>query len=236
MQCNITSTLIIILVAKRTTIDNHAAHGIDNTANRDVRAKTAQHNHRAQRQRVAKVVVSIDRRDARGVHVLPDTVGVIDERVVHPEDGVAGTGRDVGHHSSDAVVAVCVRTIGFVSTWDDRAKEKVSDLPSFQTAFHTRVIASRITRIDKPAIALRSQALIHRSAQTMRRIATPRPNMTCESCKRTADNTDWIPIRIRAWQVPEIIRIGEQITAMEIPCIERLIPPWQRRCESTLIS
>lgn len=211
-------------------------HRIHDLTDRDVRKDVGDSNDGVQGERVAEVVVAVDGREAGRVGVLPDAEVVVDEGVVHPEDGVAGTGRDVGHHSSDAVVAVCVRTIGFVSTWDDRAKEKVSDLPSFQTAFHTRVIASRITRIDKPAIALRSQALIHRSAQTMRRIATPRPNMTCESCKRTADNTDWIPIRIRAWQVPEIIRIGEQITAMEIPCIERLIPPWQRRCESTLIS
>ncbi len=54
------------------------------------------------------MVVAVDGGRAYWIHVLPDTEVVVDERMVHPEDGVAGTGRHVGHDGADAVVAVGV--------------------------------------------------------------------------------------------------------------------------------
>jgi hypothetical protein len=44
-------------------------------------------------------------------------------------------------------------------------------VPSFGTALHAGVVAARVTRLDKAGVALRGQALVYGSAQTMRRIA-----------------------------------------------------------------
>jgi hypothetical protein len=86
------------------------AHRVHDTANRHIRAQTPKGNNRVHGQRHAEVVIAVDGRGACRIHVLPYAEVVVDERVVHPEDRVAGTGRDVGHHGADAVVAVGVRS------------------------------------------------------------------------------------------------------------------------------
>jgi hypothetical protein len=85
-------------------------HRIHDTTNRHIRAQTAQINDRIHGQGNPEVVVAVDGGGADGVHVLPYAEVVVDEGVVHPEDRVARTGRDVGHHGADAVVAVGVRS------------------------------------------------------------------------------------------------------------------------------
>ena len=92
-----------------------STHRIHNLPNRHIREDTRDRNDRTHSQRVAEVVVAVDGRQARGVLVLPDAEVVVDERVVHPEDRVAGGGGDVGHDGADAVVTVCVGSVSSLS-------------------------------------------------------------------------------------------------------------------------
>ena len=83
-------------------------HRIHNITNRHIRAQSPHIHNRIHRQRDPEVVVAVDGRGADGVDILPDAEVVVDEGVVHPEDGVRGRGTDVGHYGADAVVAVGV--------------------------------------------------------------------------------------------------------------------------------
>ena len=102
--------LITVLVAKGMRPDLDPAHRVHNTANRHIRAQTPKVDHRAHGQGVAEVVVAVDGGGAYWIHVLPYAEVVVDERVVHPEDGITRTGRDVRHHGADTVVTICVRS------------------------------------------------------------------------------------------------------------------------------
>ena len=68
------------------------------------------------------------------------------------------------------------------------------DVPSFRTALHAGIVGSRVTRADETRVALRCQALIYCSAQTMRGIARSRTDMACKTRERTADDTDGIAL------------------------------------------
>ena len=61
-------------------------------------------------ERIALCVVAVEGLEARGVGTLPHTVGVVDEQVVHPEGRVAGAGIDIGHDTSNTVMAIGVRS------------------------------------------------------------------------------------------------------------------------------
>lgn len=102
------SQLITILITKSMRPNLNPTHRVHDRTNRHIRAQPPQSHNRIHRQRDPKVVVAVDGRGADGVHVLPDAEVVVDEGVVHPEDGVRGRGGDVGHYGADAVVAVGV--------------------------------------------------------------------------------------------------------------------------------
>ena len=138
--------LITILVAKSMRPDLDPAHRVHDTTNRHIRAQTPKGNNRVHSQGHAEVVIAVDGSGACRIHVLPYAEVVVDERVVHPEDRVAGTGRDVGHHGADAVVAVGVRSefqfCQFGLLVLRGGKGMGVSVPSFGTALHAGVVAS----------------------------------------------------------------------------------------------
>jgi hypothetical protein len=95
---------------------NHdTAHRIHDIANLHIWSDASHRHDRVHRQRVTEVVIAVDGRRASRVLVLPDAEVMVDEGVVHPEDGVTGTGRDVRHDGSDTVVSVGMRTTANLS-------------------------------------------------------------------------------------------------------------------------
>ena len=173
------SQLITIFVAKRVCPDLDAAHGVHNITNRHIRAQSPHIHNRIHRQRDPEVVVAVEGGGTDGVDVLPDAEVVVDEGVVHPEDGVRGRGTDVGHHGADAVVAVGVGSDFLLVQLDINEAGRGDSLPSFRTALHASIIASRVTRLHETGIALRGQALVYCSAETVRCIGGSGTDVAC---------------------------------------------------------
>jgi len=87
-----TPDLIAVLVAKRVAANHDTAHRIHDIANLHIWSDASHRHDRVHRQRVAEAVIAVDGRRASRVLVLPYAEVVVDEGVVHPEDGVTGTG------------------------------------------------------------------------------------------------------------------------------------------------
>lgn len=101
--------LVCILVAERHATNRDTSQRVHNITDGDIRFNPTHIYDGVHGQRIAVMVDTIDARSTRRrVIVLPDTEAVIDEGVVHPEDRIAGTGRDIGHHATNTVVPVGV--------------------------------------------------------------------------------------------------------------------------------
>jgi hypothetical protein len=81
--------LVIIAVAERHATDGDAGQGIHNIADSDIGPDTTHVDHSVHGQGLTTVVDAVDARGAGGVCILPYAEAVVDEGVVHPEDGVA---------------------------------------------------------------------------------------------------------------------------------------------------
>jgi len=141
--------LVCITVAERHASNNCPAQGVHDLSHGHVRSNSSHRNNRIHRQGVALRVISIDAvRATVNIHVLPDAEAVVNEGVVHPEDGVAGTGRDIRHDSTNTIVSIGVGT-------------------KLQAALHVSIAASRVALVDEVLIALGSVGSIAHSAQAM---------------------------------------------------------------------
>jgi len=102
--------------------------------------------------------------------------------------------------------------------------------PSFRAALHTRVVATRITRVHKPGVTLTRQTLVPISAQTMRRRrARARSDITGQARKRTVRNAR------PSGNTPKVI-VRKHIRLPESPGVQGLIPPREGPVEATLIA
>jgi len=106
-----TTHLIVVSIAERYAGNYCPTQGIHDLSNRHIWSNSSQRDNRVHRKGLAVRVVTVDAVcSSIDVHVLPDAEAVVHERVVHPEDGVTGAGRDIGHGSSNTIVAICVGT------------------------------------------------------------------------------------------------------------------------------
>lgn len=102
-------SLVVVRVAETPAADVGSTHRVHDVAYGDVGKDVGHVEDIAHAERVAKVVIPADGGCTdRWVSLLPAVEAVVDEAVVHPEDGVARAGRDIGHHAADTVVAIGV--------------------------------------------------------------------------------------------------------------------------------
>ena len=57
------------------------------------------------------MVIAIDGRRAGCVSILPYAETMVDKGMMHPEDRVAGTSRNIRHNGANTIVSISMRTI-----------------------------------------------------------------------------------------------------------------------------
>ena len=184
------------------------------------------------------MVDTVDTRRTSGdVHVLPDAEAVVDERVVHVEDRVAGAGRDISHHTADTVVSKGVGSGHIVSIylWARLSLHGSMDSPSFGAALHVGIRGSRVASVDEVRVALCRQACGSGTRQAMGGVAHARANVGSEPSKGTRGDTDRVAIRVGAGQ-PAKVQVAEEIQRGKVASVLGLIPPRERRGEAALVT
>lgn len=104
------SLLVIIAVTKRYTANRNATQSIENVADLHIRPYATHIDDGVHSQRVAIAIDAVYARDPRRVRILPNPIAVVDEEMMHPEDGIAGARTYVAHDGTDAIMAIGVRT------------------------------------------------------------------------------------------------------------------------------
>jgi len=197
-------SLITVSVAVWAVVDGNAAQGVHDAADRDVGVDTGNGDDGVHGERDAEVVVTVDGGGAGGISVLPDAESVVDERVVHPEDGVAGAGRDVRHDGTDTVVAIGVGS-------------------ALSAALHACVVGTRVASVDESRVALSSQALVDISAQTM---GGGGARSGTNVAGQTGEGSVCDTLGTSAGQRTEVCG-AEDVAASEVTGVESLVPPWE---------
>lgn len=105
------------------------------------------------------MIIAINGRRAGCVSILPYAETMVDKAMMHPEDRVAGTSRNIRHNGANTIVPISMRTIGDLLL--RVSSSQGSNLPSFSATFHIGVRAPRIARVDKTRVALRGQGLVN---------------------------------------------------------------------------
>lgn len=102
--------LISVTITERYPANRHATQSIDDISNWDIRSDTTDGHHGVQGQRIALVVSSIESRETGIISFLPDPVAVVNKGMMHPENRVTGTSRNIRHNSTNTIVSICMRT------------------------------------------------------------------------------------------------------------------------------
>lgn len=102
--------LVCVTVAERLSADLDTTQSVDDIPNTDVRSDTTHVDHGVHGQCGAGSIDTVNAENAGAISVLPDSPAVVNEGVVHPEDGVTWARPHIGHGTSNTIVSIAMRT------------------------------------------------------------------------------------------------------------------------------